>query len=83
MDTKLTLKLNRDVIERAKRYAQEHNQSLSRLVERLLNGVTAGHEAATSVSVTPRVKRLAGALVPLGNMDEKEVIGEYLQEKYR
>lgn len=83
MDTKLTLKLNREVIERAKRYAQEHNQSLSRLVERLLNGVTVGHEAAPSSSITPRVKRLAGAMLPLGNIDEKDVIGEYLQEKYQ
>ena len=83
MDSKLTLKLNKDVIESAKRYAQENKQSLSRLVERLLKGVTASQGSTGPAQVTPRVKRLTGALSILGDNDEQEIIGEYLQEKYR
>jgi len=33
MDTKLTLKLDKVVIERAKEYATSHNRSLSRIIE--------------------------------------------------
>ena len=41
MDTKLTLSFNQDVVEKAKKYAAQHNISLSRLIEHLLTHVTA------------------------------------------
>lgn len=37
MDSKLTLKLNREVIEKAKQYAPNKKLSLSRLVEAYFN----------------------------------------------
>lgn len=37
MDSKLTLKLNRESISRARRYAESHGTSLSRLVEEYFN----------------------------------------------
>ena len=37
MDTKLTLKLNQEIIEKAKNYAAEKKLSLSRLIENYLN----------------------------------------------
>lgn len=40
MDTKLTLSFNRDIIEKAKQYAEKQNISLSRLIEYLLTQVT-------------------------------------------
>ena len=36
MDTKLTLKLDREIIEEAKKYAREKNISLSKLIESYL-----------------------------------------------
>lgn len=36
MDTKLTLSFNEDIINKAKRYAERNNISLSRMVEHLL-----------------------------------------------
>ncbi len=36
MDTKLTLKLNSEIISEAKSYAKEHNSSVSKLVEKFL-----------------------------------------------
>ncbi len=41
MDAKLTLSFNREIVEKAKRYATDHNISLSRLKEHLLTQVTA------------------------------------------
>ncbi|WP_343521738.1 DUF6364 family protein [Pedobacter sp.] len=43
MDAKLTLSFNQDVVNKAKKYAADHNISLSRLVEHLLTQVTAGN----------------------------------------
>jgi len=40
MDAKVTLAFNKDVIEKAKQYAESHNMSLSRLIETLLEKVT-------------------------------------------
>jgi hypothetical protein len=40
MDAKVTLSFNKSVIEKAKKYADENNISLSRLTEFLLSKVT-------------------------------------------
>ncbi|KQC00785.1 DUF6364 family protein [Pedobacter sp. Hv1] len=40
MDTKLTLSFNKEVVEKAKKYAAANNISLSRLIEHLLIQVT-------------------------------------------
>jgi len=40
MDTKVTLSFNKDVIDRAKSFAEEHNISLSRLTEYLYTQIT-------------------------------------------
>ena len=37
MDTKLTLKLDQEIIEKAKQYASEKKLSLSRLIENYLD----------------------------------------------
>lgn len=41
MDNKITLSFDSDVIARAKQYAESNNISLSRLIEFLLNKITA------------------------------------------
>ncbi len=40
MTTKLTLSLNKSVIERAKKYAKQSNQSLSQIIESYLDKIT-------------------------------------------
>lgn len=40
MDAKLTLKLNQEIIEKAKLYASDKKLSLSRLIENYLNALT-------------------------------------------
>ena len=42
MDAKVTLSFNREVIEKAKKYAESQNISLSRLTEFLLQQITSG-----------------------------------------
>lgn len=40
MNTKLTLNLNKNVIEQAKNYAKDNRVSLSKLIENYLNSLT-------------------------------------------
>jgi len=40
MNTKLTLSINKSIIEKAKRYAKGNNQSLSQIIESYLEKVT-------------------------------------------
>ena len=46
MDTKVTLSFDKTVAEKAKRFAEKNNVSLSRLVEYLLDRVTSANQAA-------------------------------------
>lgn len=43
MDTKITLSFNEEVIQKAKKYAEANNISLSRLIEFLLTKVTSSN----------------------------------------
>lgn len=43
MDAKITLSFSEDVIEKAKKFADQQNISLSRLTELLYRKVTSGH----------------------------------------
>lgn len=61
MQSKLTLRLDDDVIRRVKRYSARSGKSLSRLVEDYFALISAGLEAS-GLDLTPRVRSLLGAL---------------------
>jgi hypothetical protein len=43
MDTKITLSFNQEIINKAKKFAEDQNISLSRLTEYLYRQITSGH----------------------------------------
>ena len=55
METKLTLRLNNGVIERAKIYAKSHKISLSKMIESYLDSVTKEKEKDKEEIITPLV----------------------------
>ncbi len=60
MDAKITLSFDREVIEKAKKYAESHNISLSRLTEFLLRQVTTGsYKNLVDIPVSDWVNQLA------------------------
>ena len=60
MDTKVTLSFDKEVIEKAKEYAESHNISLSRLTEFLLRQVTTGsYKTLENLPVSDWVNQLA------------------------
>ena len=81
MNTKLTLKLNKRSIDRAKRYARRNKQSLSAIVENYFN-LIAEKESVDEFEISPNVLELSGIIKLDEDLDLKEVYGKHLEEKY-
>lgn len=80
MDTKLTLKLEQSVIEKAKDYAKRQKTSLSRLIENYLLDIT--EEEGTQEKITPLVRSLSGIIDLPNDYDHKKDYADYLAKKY-
>ncbi len=79
MNTKLTLNLNKDIIEEAKIYAKSHDVSLSKLIENYLNSIT--RESKKATAITPLVESLTG-IIP-SDVDERSEYRNYIHKKYQ
>ena len=85
MDTKLTLKLDKYVIEGAKEYASSHKKSLSRLIEAYLKSLINkdNTQSTSEIEISPFVKSLkTGVKVP-ADYDYKKEYSDYIMEKYK
>jgi hypothetical protein len=85
MDTKLTLKLDKYVIERAKKYASSHKRSLSRMIESYLKSIIDKDSPETDeeIEISPFVKSMATGVKLPKDLDYKKAYGDYLSEKYK
>lgn len=81
MDTKLTLNVDKNVIEQAKEYAKSHQISLSRLVESYLASLIEKKDGETEI--TPLVESLSGVIELDKDFDYKESYTNFLMEKYK
>jgi hypothetical protein len=82
MDTKLTLKLNQEIIEKAKKYASEKKMSLSRIIEFYLQSLTTENEK-DEFQISPFVKSIStGTSIP-NDLDYKKEYSDYLMDKYK
>ena len=77
MQTKLTVRVNQDLIQAAKRYANRRGISLSQLIEAYLN--TLAIEQDEPQAQTPILQRLTGILPPEASLED---IHQHWQEKY-
>ncbi len=80
MNTKLTLRLNEDIINRIKNYAANHHLSLSKFTENLFRQILESSEDQTQ-DLTPIVRKYKG-IVKTKLKDEKEELLESLTEKH-
>ncbi|CAD5251346.1 MULTISPECIES: DUF6364 family protein [unclassified Imperialibacter] len=81
MDTKLTLNVDKEIIEQAKAYAKAHKVSLSKLIESYLSSLTS--KSSKGAEITPLVKSLSGVIKIDSDFDYKEGYTDYLLEKYK
>jgi hypothetical protein len=81
METKLTLRLNRNVIQKAKNYAQNHKVSLSKIIESYLDSLT--KQKTEKIEITPLIESLSGVIELPEKYDYKEEYSDYLSKKYK
>ena len=81
MNTKLTLSLDRNIIEQAKEFAHLKNQSLSKMIEGYLRQLIGIKDMKSQV--TPVVARLSGVLDAEKIGNHKREYADYLVSKYQ
>lgn len=77
MQTKLTVRINDQLIQSAKRYAHRRGISLSRLIENYLN--TLAIEQDEPLAQTPILQRLSGILPESASIEDQH---KHWEEKY-
>jgi len=85
MDTKLTLKLDKFVIEQAKEYASSHKKSLSRMIEAYLKSLIK-HEKNKDdddLEISPFVKSMSTGVKIPADLDYKSEYLNHMTEKYK
>lgn len=80
MNTKLTLRLDERLIERAKRYSDQSGKSVSQLVADYF-ALIETDEPIAGTELTPRVRAMIGSLK--GATVTEEDYRRHLEEKYR
>ena len=81
MDTKLTLNVDKNVIEKAKAYAKSQKISLSRLIESYLASLIS--QKSKDIDISPLVESLSGVIELDKGFDYKQKYTDYLIEKYK
>lgn len=82
MNTKLTLTIEKEVIEVAKEYAKEKGLSLSEMVENYFKLVTVNRRKINKEQLSPKVRKLRGIIKTAESFDYKQTLTEELSKKY-
>jgi hypothetical protein len=80
MTTKLTLTVEKDIIELAKAYARKRERSLSDLIEAYLKTLVQKEHNKNDMS--PNVKKLLGSVNAPSNFNYKRELERALKKKY-
>lgn len=81
MDTKLTLSIKKNTIEKAKQYAKNHKTSISQLVEKYLETI-ANNERIELESLGPLTKSLIPPSGLSNTLSANDLVYDALAEKY-
>lgn len=82
MNTKLTLTIEKEVIEVAKEYAKDKGQSLSEMVENYFKLITVDKRKGELKQLSPKVRELRGVITAEAGVDYQQVLTEELSKKY-
>ena len=85
MDTKLTLKLDKFVIERAKEYASLNKRSLSKIIEAYLKLLVIQDKKGEEpdMEISPFVKSMSTGVKIPSDIDDKSAYLEHLLSKHK
>ncbi len=83
MSTKLTLTIDKSVIEEAKLYAKSQGRSLSNLIEEYLKSVSSNTEKKEELELSPITKSLFGAVkLEDSKFDYKQILEDEILKKH-
>jgi len=82
MNSKLTLKLDKRAIDRAKLYARRKNQSLSSIVEKYFQFISDKSEKE-EIKISPTVLELSGIIKIGADLNMADEYGKHIVEKYK
>lgn len=80
MTSKLTLTVEKSVIEKAKSYAKKTGRSLSELIEKYLDTITS--EENDDKELSPKMKKIVGAVTLPIDFDEEKELSSYFEKKH-
>jgi len=85
MDTKLTLKLDKFVIDKAKDYATSHKRSLSRIIESYLRSLISQDDPndTDGIQISSFVKSMSTGVSIPADIDYKKEYSNYLSDKHK
>ncbi|MBN2259328.1 MAG: hypothetical protein JW702_02170 [Clostridiales bacterium] len=85
MDSKLTLKLDKYVIDKAKDYASVHKRSLSRIIESYLRSLINKNKQIDDgdFEISPFVKSMVTGVKIPDDFDIKKEYGNHLTQKHQ
>ena len=79
MTTKLTLTVEKEIIDRAKVYAKNTGRSLSEIIENYLANITRDNE---NPEMSDKLKRIVGVITLPDDFNEKEELRSVLEKKH-
>ena len=83
MSEKLTLSVQKKIIERARKYARKKGISISFLVENYLSLLSSEIYPVGDKSITPLVENLSGVIKVGAKEGAKKAYREHLENKYK
>jgi formiminotetrahydrofolate cyclodeaminase len=79
MTTKLTLTVEKSIIERAKSYAKNTGRSLSELIENYLETIT---QESGEERLSPKLNKIVGSVKLPKNFDQEKELRAYFESKH-
>ncbi|MBK6483890.1 MAG: hypothetical protein IPG01_12350 [Chitinophagaceae bacterium] len=79
MTTKLTLTIEKSIIESAKSYAKGTGRSLSKLIENYLETIT---QESGEEGLSPKLNKIVGSVKLPKNFDQEKELRSYFESKH-
>jgi hypothetical protein len=80
MSTKLTLTIDKSIIERAKFYAKNTGRSLSELIENYLADIT---KESSQTVISSKLEKIVGSVKLPNDFNEEEELQSYFEKKHK
>ncbi len=82
MNAKLTLSIEKQVIDGAEKYAKEEGRSLSNIVEEYLKSIGGHRSFKNANELDPLVEKLCGSVKIPPNKSYEDILEEAILERY-